>query len=53
MAISILLQFHSLWRSLQLKDDDETEYGCTLRWFLASILTILASLALAASPCPT
>lgn len=47
MAISILLQFVSLWRSLQPKDDDETEYGITLRWFLASILTLLASLAIA------
>jgi hypothetical protein len=47
MAVSILLQFVSLWRSLQLKDDDETEYGITLRWFLGSILTLLASLAVA------
>jgi len=47
MAFSILLQFVSLWRSLQLKDDDEIEYGITLRWFLASILTLLVSLALA------
>jgi hypothetical protein len=47
MAVSILLQFVSLWRSLQVKDDDETEYARTLRWFLASTLTLLASLALA------
>jgi hypothetical protein len=47
MAASILLQFHSLWRSLQVKDDDEKEYGITLRWFLGSILTLLASLAIA------
>jgi hypothetical protein len=47
MAVSILLQFVSLWRSLQIKDDDETEYNITLRWFLASILTLLASLAIA------
>jgi len=47
MGGSILLQFMSLWRSLQLKDDDEAEYSITLRWFLASILTLLASLALA------
>ena len=31
MAVSILLQFFTLWRSLQLKDDDEGEYGITLR----------------------
>jgi len=47
LGMSILLQFVSLWRSLQLKDDDETEYGVTLRWFLASIMTLLASLAVA------
>jgi uncharacterized membrane protein YidH (DUF202 family) len=47
MAVSILLQFLSLWRSLQVKDDDEKEYGITLRWFLASILTLLSSLAIA------
>lgn len=47
MAVSILLQFFSLWRSLQLKDDDETEYGITLRWFLVAGLTLVASLAFA------
>jgi hypothetical protein len=47
MAVSILLQFVSLWRSLQIKDDEETEYRITLRWFLASALTLLASLAFA------
>ena len=47
MAVSILLQFVSLWRSLQTKDDDEAEYAITLRWFLASILTLLASLVIA------
>ncbi|HZD49655.1 MAG TPA: hypothetical protein VE178_13015 [Silvibacterium sp.] len=47
MGVSILLQFVSLWRSLQLKDDDEIEYGRTLRWFLASVLTLLVSLAIA------
>ena len=47
LGVSILLQFVSLWRSLQLKDDDEIEYGVTLRWFLASIMTLLASLAVA------
>jgi len=47
MAISILLQFVSLWRSLQTKDDDEGEYSVTLRWFLGSIVTLLASLAMA------
>jgi hypothetical protein len=47
MAMSILLQFFSLWRSLQIKDDDETEYSRALRWFLFSVLALLASLAIA------
>ena len=47
MAASILLQFVSLWRSLQIKDDDEIEYNITLRWFMLSILSMLASLAIA------
>jgi hypothetical protein len=45
MALSILLQFVALWRSLQIKDDDETEYGITLRWFLSSAVILLVSLA--------
>ena len=44
MALSILLQFVALWRSLQIKDD-ETEYGITLRWFLSSAVILLVSLA--------
>ena len=46
LGVSILLQFVSLWRSLQLKDDDEAEYAITLRWFLR-VLTLLASLGIA------
>jgi hypothetical protein len=45
MALSVLLQFVALWRSLQIKDDDETEYGITLRWFLSSAVILLVSLA--------
>ncbi|HEX3437506.1 MAG TPA: hypothetical protein VHT24_12120 [Pseudacidobacterium sp.] len=44
MAISLLLQMTALWRSLQLKDDDETEYGKTLCWFLASAITLIIGL---------
>jgi hypothetical protein len=47
MTVSILLQFVSLWRSLQLKDDDAAEYSITLRWFLSSAILLLASLAMA------
>src|SRR5215469_7159004 len=34
IAVSILGQLVSLWRSLQIEDDDPVEYRKTLRWFL-------------------
>ena len=48
MALAILLEVVTLWRSLQVKDDDETEYGKTLRWFGLSAALLLISLALSA-----
>ena len=47
LALSILCQMVCLWRSLQISDDDETEYARTLRWFLASIVTLLISVTMA------
>jgi heme A synthase len=47
LALAIVLELFALWRSLQPKDDDETEYQITLRWFLASIVVLLVSLLLA------
>lgn len=44
LCIAIVLQLVTLWRALQVKDDDEIEYGKTLRWFLASIILLLLSL---------
>jgi hypothetical protein len=44
MALAIVLQVIALWRSLQVKDDDEIEYGITLRWFLASAIVLLIGL---------
>lgn len=44
-VVSVLLQMFALWRALQVKDDDEGEYKVTLRWFLSSVLLLLASLA--------
>lgn len=43
---SIMLQLVALWRSLQVKDDDEREYSRTLQWFLAGAIVLLMSLAL-------
>jgi hypothetical protein len=48
LLVAVLLQFYTLWRSLQVEDDDESTYRTTLRWFLASIFTLLASVVLAA-----
>lgn len=48
ITVSIVLQIIALWRSLQVEDDDEVEYRKTLRWFLSSIVTLFASLLLAA-----
>jgi hypothetical protein len=45
--VSIALQILSLWRSLQVADDDETEYAKTLRFFLSAIFLLLLSLIVA------
>jgi hypothetical protein len=47
LMLAIFVQFVALWRSLQVKDDDEREYRQTLRWFLASVFVLFASLFLA------
>jgi hypothetical protein len=48
LAISILGQLVTLWRSLQLEDDNPPVYRKTLRWFLASGIVLVASLVLSA-----
>src|SRR6185437_5034114 len=47
LGISLVSQFIALWRSLQVADDDEREYGKTLRWFLFSMIVLALSLVLA------
>ena len=44
LAIAILLELVALWRSLQLEDDEPSEYRKTLRWFLASTILLLISI---------
>jgi hypothetical protein len=44
LAIAIMLELITLWRSLQVADDDEIEYKKTLRWFLLSIVMLVLSL---------
>jgi hypothetical protein len=47
LLAAILLEFYALWRSLQLEDDDESEYRITLRWFVASVGVLLVSITVA------
>jgi hypothetical protein len=47
LGVSLITQFVSLWRALQVADDDEREYRKTLRWFLFSVVLLVVSLALA------
>lgn len=43
-ALAVVIQMVALWRSLQIKDDDEREYKKTLRWFLSSMVLLMMSL---------
>ncbi len=43
-AVAVALQLIALWRSLQIEDDDVPEYKKTLRWFLWSVVLLMASL---------
>ena len=47
LALAIVLELVALWRSLQPRDDDEAVYQITLRFFLASIVVLLAGVLLA------
>ena len=48
LLVAIPLEFHALWRSLQLEDDDKSEYRTTLRWFMASVAALVLSITVAA-----
>jgi hypothetical protein len=48
LFISIVMELTSLWRSLQLRDEQPGEYRVTLRWFIISCITLLFSLIVAA-----
>ena len=43
LVVAILLEFYTLWRALQPEDEQESEYRRTLRWFMASVAVLLAS----------
>jgi hypothetical protein len=48
LFIAIVLELTALWRALQPEDEMPREYRATLRWFVASITTLLFSLVIAA-----
>jgi hypothetical protein len=48
MVLSILGQLVTLWRSLQIEDDEPVEYRKTLRWFLGSTLVLFLGVGLSA-----
>jgi len=47
MAVATMLEIFVLYRSLQITDDDQTEYRKTVRWFVVSAGVLLGSLLLA------
>ena len=48
LTAPILLAIYALFRSLRVADDDECEYGKTVRWFIASVIAMLIAILLAA-----
>ena len=48
LALAVILEFITLWRSQQTRDDDEPVYAITLRWFLASFVVLSLSVLIAA-----
>jgi hypothetical protein len=48
MGLSVLGQLVTLWRSLQIEDDQPAVYRKTLRWFAGSTIVLLMALALSA-----
>jgi len=48
MVLSILGQFVTLWRSLQIEDDEPAEYRKTLHWFFGSTLVLFLGVGLSA-----
>ena len=47
LTAASLLEFYTLWRSLQLEDDQASEYRKTLRWLVASVAMLLVSIVVA------
>jgi len=48
LIIPILIEIFALFRSLRIADDDEIEYAKTVRWFIISVIAMVAAILLAA-----
>lgn len=48
LGIPIVMEAYALFRALRVADDDEAEYATTVRWFLASVIAMLAAVVFAA-----
>jgi hypothetical protein len=47
LIVAVLMQIIALFRSLRIADDDEIEYGKTVRWFVASAVVLFISVLIA------
>jgi magnesium-transporting ATPase (P-type) len=47
LIVSVVMQIITLFRSLRIADDDEIEYGKTVRWFIASVFVLIVAVLIA------
>ena len=47
LIVSVIMQIITLFRSLQIADDDEIEYGKTVGWFVASAVVLFIAVLIA------
>lgn len=45
MGISLLVQLFTLWRALQIVDEQEAVYKKTLRWFAFAVVLLICGMA--------
>jgi hypothetical protein len=43
LGIGILVQLWSLFRALDVRDDDSRRYSTTVRWFFCGVIIVIAS----------
>ena len=47
LIVSVIMQIIALFRSLQIADDEEIEYGKTVGWFVASAVVLFIAVLIA------